>query len=143
MQNTRRFPLHEDKLPHTSLPGDVKERLQVRPEVPAKKKPAGQVWAPFESEDRMGVIGSDDAVSTHRRVLSLNQYDRTPSMDNDQALQDAAMQKALASNGLDHGRNVLREHFTDESNEQLYEVVEDKESGNKGLLYRQNLFDRY
>lgn len=123
-----------------SLSGDIKERLQVKPEEGARKKPAGDHWVPFVSADRMGEVMSDDA-TCNRSLLSLNKYDQTPSMDNDQALQDAYSQDLLACSGF-RQKGVLKERGTDDSNEYLYEEVKDKESGDTGLLYRNNYFDR-
>lgn len=145
MMRTPRKGFGEANLPSRHLPGDIKERLQVKPELPAKKKPAGDHWVENKSVDRMGpvaAVGENDGVAAQRRVLPLNNYERT-AVDNIDAENHAILREQLATEGSCAHQGTLKEHFTDESCEPLYETVKDKQTGKEGLLYRNNLFDRY
>lgn len=145
MNRTSRQGFGEGNLPSRHLPGDIKERLQVKPELPAKKKPAGEEWTRQESLDRMGpikAVGENDAVSTQRRVLPWNYHDRS-GVDDINGENHQMLTECLETNGACAHEGTVKEHFTDESNEPLYETVVDKETGKESLLYRNNIFDRY
>ena len=130
----------EANLPASHLPGDVKERLQVKPEVPPRRKESfGDKWIPAKSVDRMGPVVGDDAVGAPRLHLQLNRYQYDASFDDVQAEENAAIIHDLETCGSSRHDGTLKEHFTDESNEPLYETVEDMETGKESLLYRNNI----
>lgn len=158
-----RKPEHEDRLPSLTLPGDVKERLQLHPETPPKRRPVGDSWkkfkpkagsdpggrveaAPYEKDrdDPVGGYGPPmvhdvAGVSDRRHKLSLSPAFTEPSDE----MPYARINSLLATNGMDSDRDALKEKQTNEHSEHLYEEITDKQTGKKSLLFRQNFFDRY
>ncbi len=130
----------EDTLPALTLPGDVKERLQFKPLLPGKKKPAGENWRGFKSEG--GSVKSDDAVGSQRRVLAM-QAMSDPAYDDVNGQEHVNAAKALANDGATVDRDAMADYATETHNEHLYEEVTDKQTGKKALLFRSNIFDRY
>src|ERR1700679_283417 len=132
-----RKPEQEDKLPSMTLPGDVKERLQFRPLQPGKKKPAGENWRGFKSEDN---VGGNSHITEGRKKLPVRAV--RDSYDDVEAQERAYAQRCLAEDGMIHDRDAMSDRATETHNEHLMEEVTDKQTGKKSLLFRADYFSR-
>lgn len=147
-RRTPRRHLTEDSL-SGRVEGQLKERLETRPEPPAHKKPIGDKWrklvtTPFKADPAEADNNStnEGAVKGPMIGLTLGRRGYEPSFDDVEGQEHRNAQNILAHQGFTQPVDPLNERGTDDANEYFYETVEDKETGNKGLTYRNKITGR-
>ena len=148
-KRTPRQSLHENELSGSALTGSLKERLETKPEPGAHKKRVGDVWrkltrTPFASEPAAATNNKtlESGISQPRIGLPLGRRSYQASFDDVNGQEHARAANLLATGGFAHPVDPLNERGTDDANEYFYETVEDKETGNKGLTYRNKMTGR-